>query len=173
MNFMSDKRKVLYGPLQLFVMGFPGNKFKGEIIPAIDEARDKGIIRLIDYLFVLKDSKGNIAKIEGTDLTKKENEQFYSVLGALVGLGAGGIKGAKAGAKAGAEYSKNDKGFLGKDIKDIVDKMPKNSSALLMLVENLWAKKIKQALVNAEGIMLAQGTLTPELLVEIGFSLTE
>jgi len=170
---VSEKREILYGPLQLFVMGFPGNQFKGEIIPAINEAREKGIMRLVDYLFVIKDSKGNVAAAKGTDLGKKENEQFHAVLGALIGLGAGGVEGAKAGAKAGAEFGKNDKGFLRKDIKDIVAKIPNNSSVLLMLVENLWAKKIKQALVNADGIMLAQGMLTPELLVEIGFSLAE
>jgi hypothetical protein len=42
-----------------------------------------------------------------------------------------------------------------------------------MIVENLWAKKIKQALVNSGGVMLAQGTLTPELMVRIGESIQD
>ena len=43
------------GPLDYLVVGFPGNQFKGEIAPAIDEARAKGIIRMVDLVFVMKD----------------------------------------------------------------------------------------------------------------------
>jgi hypothetical protein len=50
--------------------------------------------------------------------------------------------------------------------------IPKDSSALLMIVEHIWAKKIKQSLV-ATGIMIAQGTITPELLVKIGAGLID
>jgi len=38
---------VMYGPIQMFVIGFPGNKFSGEILPALDAAKKKGVIRLI------------------------------------------------------------------------------------------------------------------------------
>jgi len=41
------------GPLDYLVVGFPGNQFKGEIAPAINEARQKGIIRLVDLVFIL------------------------------------------------------------------------------------------------------------------------
>jgi hypothetical protein len=42
-----------------------------------------------------------------------------------------------------------------------------------MIVEHLWAKKIKEALVDADGVMLAQGMLTPEIVMDIGAALAE
>ena len=83
----SGQTTVLYGPMQLFAIAFPGNQFKAEIIPAITEARDNGTIRLIDYLFIMKDANGDIMSAQGTDLGRKEIEDFDSVLGALLGLG--------------------------------------------------------------------------------------
>jgi Predicted membrane protein len=167
------QRTVLYGPIQLFVVGFPGNQFKGEIIPAINEARDNGIIRMIDYVFVMKDEGGNITAVQGTDLGKREIKFFDSVLGALIGYGAAGVEGAEYGAEAGAEYAEMNLGLTEDDIRKAAKQIPNNSSSLLMIVENLWAKKIKQALVNAGGVMVAQGTLTPELMVKIGASIQD
>ncbi len=170
---MSSQKSVMYGPMQLFVMGFPGNQFRGEIVPALNEARDKGIIRMIDYVFVMKDEQGNIDWAKGTDLGRKEIKQLDSVIGELLGLGAAGPKGAKTGAEAGAKFAENDRGLSRKEIERIADEIPNNSSALLMIVEHLWAKKIKEALVDADGIMLAQGMLTPEIVMDIGAALAE
>ncbi len=156
----------------LLAIGFPGNKFSGEILPAINDARNTDLIRMIDYLFIAKDANGNIAAVKGSDLGKKEIEQLDSVLGALIGLGAGGIEGAKIGAIEGAKFGERDFGLSKKNIKEIAENIPNNSSALLMLVEHLWAKGIKQALVNSGGIMLAQGMVTPEVVVEIGAALS-
>jgi uncharacterized membrane protein len=166
-----DQTKVLYGPMQIFVIAFPGNQFKGEIAPAIAKARDQGIIRLIDYIFVLKDQEGNIEGIKGTDLGRKEIKQLYSVLGALLGFGAAGLEGAKIGAEAGSKFGEYDIGLTTEDIKNIAEKIPNNSSALLMVVEHLWAKEIKQAVVNADGIVVAQGMLTPGLVMMMGAAL--
>jgi len=169
---LSGQSSVLYGPLQMFVIGFPGNQFKGEIIPALNDAREKGVIRMIDYFFVMKDNDDNITAIKGSDLGPKETEQFRSVIGALLGLGAAGIEGAEVGAEVGAQYSERDVGLTERDVKNVAKDIPRNSSALFMLVEHLWAKKIKESLVNAGGVMLAQGMLTPELVVKVGAALT-
>jgi uncharacterized membrane protein len=169
---VSSQRTVMYGPLQLFVIGFSGNQFSGEILPAINEARDKNIIRMIDYLFVSKDAQRNISAVKGTDLGRKEIKELDSVLGALLGLGAAGVHGAEEGAELGAEFSKNDLGLKERDVKAIANDIPNNSSALLMIVEHLWAKKIKQAVTDSNGIVLAQGMLTPELVVRVGAALS-
>ena len=58
--------------MQIFVIGFPGNEFKGEITPAINEAKEKGIIRMIDYLFISKDKDGNMVARKGTDLGQRD-----------------------------------------------------------------------------------------------------
>jgi uncharacterized membrane protein len=173
LKILSVKRTVLYGPMQLFVIGFPGNKFKGEIVPAINEAKEKRIIRMIDYLFISKDKDGKIVSSKGTDLGRKEIKELDSVLGSLLGLGMAGIEGAKVGALAGEEFGEHDLGISEEDMRDIVGYIPKNTSVLVMIVEHLWAKKIKQTLVNANGLMIAQGMITPELMVMIGMGLRD
>ena len=165
---MSVKRTVLYGPMQLFLIGFKGNQFKGEISATIKEAKEKGIIRLIDYAFIMKDDNGKISAAKGRDLGRAEVRKLDSVIGALLGYGMAGIEGAKAGITAGAEFGEHDIGITEEDVQDLVGYIPDGTSALLMIVEHLWAKKIKQALVNANGAMIAQGMLTPELVMRIG-----
>ena len=168
---MSDQ--VLYGPMQVFVIAFPGNKFRGDIAPAIIKARDQGLIRLIDYIFVMKDEEGNIGGIKGTDLGRKEIKQLYSVLGALLGFGAAGVEGVEVGAEVGARFGENDTGLTVEDITNLADEIPSGSSALFIVVEHLWAKDIKQAVVNADGFVVAQGMLTPELVIRMGAALKE
>jgi uncharacterized membrane protein len=168
---LSVKRTIFYGPLQLFVIGFSGNHFNGQISQAIDEARQKGIIRLIDYIFVMKNDSGKITSAKGTDLGEKEANFFETVLGALIGFGMAGLEGAKAGVSAVAGFGEHDFGISEDDLQDIIGYIPKNSSALLMIVEHIWAKKIKQSLVDADGTMIAQGMITPELVVRAGANL--
>jgi uncharacterized membrane protein len=165
---------VMYGPIQMFVIGFPGNQFTGEIIPALNDAREKGLIRLIDYLFVMKDKNDDILSIEGTDLGKKEAIKLGAAVGALLGLGAEGLEGAKAGAEIGAEMAAEKSfGLDQEDIESIAEEIPENSSALVMLVEHLWAKKIKEAMMDSGGVILAQGMLQPEMVVLMGAALAE
>jgi uncharacterized membrane protein len=111
--------------------------------------------------------------VQGTDLGKKEIVQFQSVLGALIGYGAAGFEGAKIGAHVGAGRGELNMGLTEKDIRKAAAGIPKNSSALLMLLENLWAKKIKQTLTNAGGVMIAQGTITPQMVMAIGQKIRE
>lgn len=63
---------VMYGPMQMFVFGFSGNEFSGEIARALNEAKRKGIIRVIDYLIVMKDDEGKLMTAQGTDLGDAE-----------------------------------------------------------------------------------------------------
>ena len=43
------------GPVDVYIIGFPGNKFTGRIAPAIMELVEDGTIRVLDLLFVMKD----------------------------------------------------------------------------------------------------------------------
>jgi uncharacterized membrane protein len=116
-----------------------------------------------------------MTSIEGTDLGKDEVIKLGAAIGALFGLGAGGMEGAKIGAEAGAELAAD--GSFGYSIDDIMnmgaDDIPKNSSALIMLVEHLWAKSIKDALRNSGGVMISQGMLQPEAIILMGAALAE
>src|SRR4026209_901838 len=59
------------GPVDVYIIGFPGNKFTGRIAPAIGELVDNGTIRVLDLLFVMKDADGVVTTIEATDLDEE------------------------------------------------------------------------------------------------------
>jgi len=160
---------VMFGPLQMFVFGFPGNKFKGKILPALDKAREKGIIRFVDYMFVSKDKKGKLIQVEGTDLGDTELIDLGAGIGALIGFGAAGEEGANIGWREGEEMvAESGIGFTKEDMDRIADDIPKNSSALIMIIEHLWAKNLKQQLLDADAVMLANGMLTRDMFMQIG-----
>ena len=56
------------GPVEYLVLAFPGNKFKGEIVPALTELVDNETIRIIDRAFIKKDVDGSVTAIELEDM---------------------------------------------------------------------------------------------------------
>jgi len=127
------------GPLDYLVVGFPGNQFKGEIAPAINEARQKGIIRLVDLVFILKDEAGATVTMELTDMPEDIKNAFSSATGDLAGL------------------------LTAEDISSLAQDIPPGNSALIVLYEHTWAIKIKEALINAKGVLITQGRIPQEL----------
>jgi len=75
------------GPVEYMIVAFPGNKFKGEIAPALAELIDSQTIRLIDLAFVIKDEDGNVATLEVGDLDSEVGAAFAE----LAGQGPGGL----------------------------------------------------------------------------------
>jgi uncharacterized membrane protein len=131
------------GPLDYLVVGFPGNQFKGEIAPAIAAASANGIIRLVDVVFVMKDQDGAATTLEIKDLPDELKEAFAAVAEDAHGL------------------------FTSEDIATLTEALPPNNSALIMLYEHLWAIKIKEALLNARGVLIAQGRISQEAHADI------
>jgi hypothetical protein len=52
------------GPVEYVVVAFPGNRFKGEIVPAVAELVDHDLVRIIDVAFIKKDAAGNATMFE-------------------------------------------------------------------------------------------------------------
>ena len=98
---MSTKRVT--GPIQVFVIGFENFQATGQILAELKRVRKRGVIRLVDLLFVQKDKQGNISNtMHMTDLSESERRRLGAVAGGLIGLGAGGLEGAVEGAELGA-----------------------------------------------------------------------
>ncbi|MDQ1249281.1 MAG: hypothetical protein QG597_3655 [Actinomycetota bacterium] len=118
------------GPVDVYIIGFPGNQFTGKIAPGIIELVDSGIIRVLDLLFVIKDAEGVVSAIEMADLEPGTGPSFMSIDIAQPGA-------------------------LGQDdAEEISDDLPNNSSALLIAFENLWAKKLVGALDEADAFVI-------------------
>ena len=52
------------GPVEYVVIAFPGNRFKGEIVPAVAELVDTGVVRILDVAFIKKDANRNVTLFE-------------------------------------------------------------------------------------------------------------
>jgi hypothetical protein len=120
------------GPVDVVIIGFPGNKFTGRIAPALMELVDTGTIRVIDLLFVMKDADGVVTTIEATDLDPEAGPSFLAI-----DVGHPGALGAE-------------------DAEEVSDDLAPNSSALLIAFENVWAAKVVDACRAADAVVIDQ-----------------
>ncbi len=119
------------GPVDYAIIAFPGNRFTGEIGPAIAELVDNGTIRVIDIAFVGKDEEGNTAAFELTELDAEVQEGLESM-----GIEVQGLL--------------NDE-----DLQSTAEELDPNTSAALIVWENVWARKVAQAMRDAGGVLVA------------------
>lgn len=157
------------GPVQLLVLAFDQPEFHGEIQAELDKLKESDAVRVIDGIAIHKDADGNVRTIRRSDLTEEESAELGAVVGALVGFGAGGVEGAEAGAAAGAEVGSEGIQLVGEDeARDIVEEIPNDSAAALILLEHRWAIPLRDAVRNANGFPVADGWIHPEDLVAVG-----
>jgi hypothetical protein len=117
------------GPVDVYIIGFPGNKFNGRVAPAILELVENGTIRILDLLFVSKDAEGVTTVIQAEDLDEE---------------GAGFL-----------EIDVTQPGALNEeDAEEVSDDLPANSSAMLIAFENVWARKVVDALQDADAVLI-------------------
>ena len=157
------------GPVQLIVLGFEHPEFHGEIIAELERLKESDTVRVIDALAVHKDPAGEIEVVHLSNLTKDEAIELGSKVGAPVGLGIEGEEGMHAGAEAGAEAA--DDGisvFSDEDAWDVIEEIPNDSAAALLLIEHHWAVPLRDAIARAGGHRISDGFISPLDLVEIG-----
>ncbi|HEU5064270.1 MAG TPA: DUF6325 family protein [Gaiellaceae bacterium] len=119
------------GPVDVYIIGFPGNKFTGRIAPAIMELVENGTIRILDLLFIMKDADGAVTTLEASDLDE-DGAAFVAI-------------------------DVTRPGALGpEDAEEVSDDLPANSAALLIAFENLWAGKVVDALRAADAVLIDQ-----------------
>ena len=120
------------GPVDVVIIGFPGNKFTGRIAPALMDLVNTGTIRVIDLLFVMKDADGVVTTIEAKDLDPETGPSFLAIDVAQPGA-------------LGAD-----------DAEEVSDDLAPNSSALLIAFENVWAAKFVDACRAADAVVIDQ-----------------
>jgi uncharacterized membrane protein len=118
------------GPVDYLIVAFPGNEFRGEIAPALADLVEAGTIRIIDLAFVGKDAEGNVAAFELTDIDPEVREGFE-----------------KAGVEVNGLFNEDDLAAAGEELEP-------NSSAALLVWENVWAQNVAQSIRDAGGEVL-------------------
>jgi uncharacterized membrane protein len=157
------------GPVQLIVLGFNHPNFHGEVIEELERLRDSDTVRVIDALAVHKDADGEIEVAHLSNLTKDEAVELGSKVGALIGLGIEGEEGLEAGAEAGAEAAADGvEVFSDEQAWDVLEDIPNDSAAALLLLEHHWAVPLRDAIARAGGFRLSDGFISPLDLVAIG-----
>jgi hypothetical protein len=131
------------GPVEYIIVGFPGNKFNGEIAPELIALVQSGTVRILDLIFVGKDAEGNVVSFEIEDL---DGLEAFADLDADVG------------------------GLISpEDIEYAAAQLEPNSSAALLLWEDLWAAPFAKAVRDSGGVLL-DGARIPNELIESALS---
>ena len=157
------------GPVQLLVIGFDHPEFHGDIIAELEKLRESDTVRVIDALAVYKDAAGEIEVMHLSNLTREEAIELGTTIGALIGLGIEGEEGMEAGAEAGAiAGAEGLEVFSDEDAWNVIEEIPNDSAAALLLVEHHWAVPLRDAIALAGGFRISDGFISPLDLIEIG-----
>jgi hypothetical protein len=134
------EEETVMGPVDYLMVRFPGNKFNGKIIPELTDLEKRGIIRIIDLVLVIKDANGKLFVTKAEDLRGDEGRAFEKL------------------AKNTQEW------FYEGDIAAISEGLPNDSSAALLLYENVWAVKFKKALLESDAELIDMGRIPQEAI---------
>jgi uncharacterized membrane protein len=164
------------GPVQLIVLGFSHPDFHGEIIAELERLRASDTVRVIDAMAVYKDADGGLEVEHLSNLSQEEAIEYGTKIGALIGLGIEGEEGMEAGAIAGGEEvaaAGGVKVFTEEEGWDVLEDIPNDSAAALLLIEHHWAVPLRDAIMRAGGFRISDAFISPLDLVEIGLVTAE
>lgn len=119
------------GPVEYVVIAFPGNRFRGEIAPELQNLVASGTVRILDLTFIKKDEDGSVSYVELDALDPTEASVFDDIDGEVGGL------------------------FSEEDLELIAEGLVPNSSAAVLVWEDTWAAPISRAIRNAGGELVA------------------
>ena len=129
------------GPIDVVMLKFPGNQFKGEIAPALRDLVVRGLVRVVDLLFVYKDVDGSVGSIELAGLGAELAPAFVDLDGQL----GGGLLDAE-------------------DVEEVASALEPGSSMAVLAVENLWAVPFISAVRDAGGEVVDQARVPSDVV---------
>jgi Family of unknown function (DUF6325) len=129
------------GPIDYVVIEFPEGQHRGEAAPLLLDLVDRGIIRILDLMFIRKDEDGSVGGVEISDLDGDGVSDFRVFEGASSGL-----------------LSEEDREEAG-------SAMEPGAAALVILFENRWAAPFARAMRQAGGQLIAFGRIPTQALL--------
>jgi hypothetical protein len=128
------------GPISYLIVQFPGNKMTGEGFPILVDLVDRGLIRILDLVFVTRDTDGSVRAIELSDLDHDGQLDLSVFEGASSGL------------------------LDSSDLADAESVIDPGSSAAVLIFENRWATSLTQALRRGGAELVAAGYIPHEAI---------
>jgi hypothetical protein len=129
-------------PLEYALIGFEGGEISGKIVPELMDLAQRGIVRFVDIVFIQKEEDGTTHTSELNDLDPESYEVFVPMGEHVSSL------------------------FTNEDLAIAASRLPVNSSAMLVLWENLWVANLRQAIVDAGGQLVERKQIAPEVVEE-------
>jgi hypothetical protein len=123
------------GPVDWIVVEFPGTKLTGEIAPILGDYVDRGLVKVLDLLFLKKNEEGEVSAFEASDLDDSELGSLRSYEAGLAML------------------------LSEQDVVDLAETIEPGSSAAVLVWENLWAAPFGAAVRHAGGQLVASGRI--------------
>ena len=129
------------GPLEFVVIGCKGQQFTSEIVPELNAIQEKGLIRVVDLIFVRKDTDGTVKALEVHDLNDEELAAFDPIKEDLMRI------------------------LTPQDISLLTEAIPPDTSAVIVLLEHAWIVRLTESLNRADAVLLAGG-MVPQTAME-------
>jgi len=129
------------GPVDYIVVEFPGSKFNGEIAPALIDLVDRGIIRVLDLIMIVKESDGSFDAIEIADLDESDIGELLRLETHIAEL------------------------LSEEDVVSLAAAIEPGSTAALLVYENKWAAPFASAVRHSGGQLVANGRIPIQALV--------
>ncbi len=147
------------GPVQILAVGFrEGARFEGRIAEQIELLEQSNTIRVLDFVFLHRDeATGALVRM---DFDGQEGEGRVTLL----------LDGADANADDHESFDESPGAFrlTSDDIRDVAEALDPGTSAGFIIFEHVWARGLKQAIAETDGVPFAEGFLTPEAVAAIG-----
>jgi len=131
----------MLGPIDYIAVGFEGNNFDGSILSELVKAVESGAIRVVDLLFIMKNADGTVEMAEIED----QHDELKNVA-KLIG------------------HDGDLPLMTEEDINKLGSKMDNDTSAGVLVVEQLWAKGLKKALLDKGAVLLDEGRIHPDVV---------
>ncbi|HTY71816.1 MAG TPA: DUF6325 family protein [Actinomycetes bacterium] len=129
------------GPIDYLVVEYPGNKMTGEALPLLVDLVDRGLVRIIDLEFVRKDIDGTVTALELADFDGDGTLDLAVFEGVSSHL------------------------LDETDFAEIANALEPNSSAAVLIYENVWAGPFAAAVRRAGGQLVASGRIPVQALI--------
>lgn len=128
------------GPIDYLLVEWPGKQPNGEVAPHLVDLVDRGLIRILDLVFIAKDEEGNVAALELADLGGEVTEL--------------------------AVFEGASSGLLGDDdVAEAAGVLEPGTSAALLVFENSWAGPFVAAVRRSGGELVASGRIPADDLL--------
>ena len=114
----------------------------GEAMPIFLDLVDRGIIRVLDALFVLKAEDGTVSGFDASDLDVKDVGDFEALAGASSGL------------------------LGGDDIETAGEALDPGSAAVMIVYENRWAAPFAAAVRRNGGVLIASDRIPVQDVID-------